>query len=161
MVLRGNEFPDVKSCEVENLNEKADIKLKVLIRVGLVVLFHIIIFYYSNIRVEESIEIQKILVSYFSPIILLCTTCVMSLKGRACKYNLIWTICSTFPSIGILRYFKNLTENNENVAGMIDITYLNLDNNRILVLFYFPLVFSIIQIILMLAIWIMKLIKEK
>lgn len=137
---------------------KTKLKLKILVQVGLVALFHLILIYFSDIGIKETLGMKNVLIVYFSPILLLCTTCAMSLKVSRYRYNLLWMSLSTLPSIVILHYLNQMHKNKVTVAGFIDLTYfdLKIDYGQISLLFYFPLIFSIIQIILMLILWVKR-----
>lgn len=141
------------------MRSKTNFRLRVIFLVGLVAIFHIVIIYFLNIRVEESTEIKKIFIVYSIPIILLYTTCKMSLRMNKYRCSLVWIVTSTLPSLIFLNFLNHLKENMNTVPGILDISYLKIDYDQIYLLFYFPSAFTIIQIMLMLGLWIMKITK--
>lgn len=138
---------------------KANLKLRILVHVGLVVLFHFIVICFLEIGLSETVALKSACIAYFSPITLLCTTCGMSLQANKFRYYLLWISASTLPSFFILNDLGQMQTNKEAVAGFVDLSHFNnmdIDYGQISLLFYFPIVFSIIQIILMLVLWIIR-----
>lgn len=138
---------------------KANQRIRILVHVGLVVFFHFIVIYFLEIGIKESVGLKNILIAYFSPIILLCTTCAMSLQANKLRYYLLWVSASTLPGFFILNYLGQMQTNKETVAGFVDLSHFNnmdIDYGQISLLFYFPLVFSLIQIILMVVLWALR-----
>lgn len=141
---------------------RINIKGRVAIQVGLIIIYHLFVIWFLDIRMGKLVGINELLIIYFIPIVLLCTTCKMSLKKNIWRYNLVWIVISTLPSSFVLSYFSQMHGNKESEPGIVDISYLDIkiDYGQINLLFYFPLVFSIIQVILMFGIWIMTITKE-
>ncbi|KUP25118.1 hypothetical protein [Paenibacillus sp. DMB5] len=141
---------------------KANLKLRILVHVGLVVLFHFIVICFLEIGLNETVALKSAWIAYFSPIILLCTTCAMSLQANKLRYYLLWVSASTLPSFFILHYLGQMQTNKEAVAGFVDLNHFNnmdIDYGQISLLFYFPLVVSLIQIILIVVLWAMRITK--
>ncbi|WP_342562220.1 hypothetical protein NST84_21705 [Paenibacillus sp. FSL R7-0345] len=142
--------------------QRKNIKGRVAVQVALIVVFHLIVVWLLKIKLEESVKLNELIIAYLGPIILLCTTCAMSLKKTSFIYNLFWIIVSALPSSCILNYFSLRDINKDRGPGIVDLSYLDIgiDYNQINLLFYFPLALSIIQIILMFGIWIITITKK-
>ncbi|UQZ35902.1 hypothetical protein C2I18_21605 [Paenibacillus sp. PK3_47] len=135
----------------------------VILRFGTVALNHLFIIYILDIKMGEAAGILEWLIAYFCPVILICTTCSMALKMKKIRCDVLWMICSLLPVTGVLYNLKQLSEHKGTEPGIVDLSHLDLEliDGQIVWLFFFPLAFSMIQIMLMFGLWILRVTREE
>ncbi|WNS46397.1 hypothetical protein [Paenibacillus sp. MMS20-IR301] len=132
---------------------------QVVVQVALAVLFHLALILYLNLKPVkwDDVGIYDVLVTYCCPVVLASATCVMAIKTKKIRYNLVWFITSFLPSAAILYELKEQAGAEPSESAFITWDFPPPSFELML---FFPLVYSVIQVILMFAMWIMKVTRE-
>lgn len=134
---------------------KLSIWIRAILQVLSVVILHLLVIHFMDFKLAkwEEETIRRMFVVYSVLIVLLYVTCVISLLRKRVKYSLMWFFVSTVPSIVMLHYLENNKESNSAVPG---ITEFKFDDGIIEFMFVFPCLYFLIQLILIIALWILK-----
>ncbi|WNS46401.1 hypothetical protein [Paenibacillus sp. MMS20-IR301] len=132
---------------------------QIVLQVALVVLFHLALILYLNLKTVkwDDVGIYDVLVTYCCPFVLVSATCMMAIKTKKIRYNLVWIITSFLPSAAILFNLKTQAVAEPSESAII---IWNPPPGLLELMLFFPLVYSFIQVILMIAMWIMKVTRE-
>ncbi len=130
-------------------------RIRAISQVIFIVILHLFVIHIMDLKVGKWGEegIRQILIVYSVLIILLYVTCMMSLVTRKFRYNLIWFCISTIPSISILFFLNKIQGNKAIGSGFIDFKF---DDGFIELMILFPLSYLLIQLVLVIALWILK-----
>ncbi|WP_152679906.1 hypothetical protein [Paenibacillus sp. IHB B 3415] len=133
--------------------------IRALSQVFFIAMVHLFVIHFINIKAEawdeETVRQAKIIYSVL--IIILYVTCMMSLVTRRIRYNLLWFCASTIPSIGFLFLLHKDKANEPAEYGFIDLKF---DSGLFELVMIFPFFYLVIQIILVIALWVLKFPKK-
>lgn len=81
----------------------------------------------------------------------------MSLVTQKIRYNLLWFLISTIPSISLLFLLHKNKVNDAPEYGFVDLKF---DSDFFGLALIFPVVYFVIQLALIVALWILRFPKE-
>ncbi|WP_341347061.1 hypothetical protein [Paenibacillus sp. FSL H3-0469] len=141
------------------MSEKTIIRIKGLAQVVVVSVIHLIIIYFLNLKMGawEGVGGLEIVLTYCAPVFLLYATCVRSLKTKKIRYNVVWLLTSLLPSAAILFKIKEITGAEPGEPVFIEFHF---EQGYMELMFFFPIVYSVIQLLLWASMWFMILSKE-
>lgn len=130
-------------------------RIRAISQVLFIVILHLFVIHIMDLKVGKwgGEGIRQIFIVYSVLIILLYVTCMMSLVTRKFRYNLIWLCISTIPSISILFFLNKIQENKATGSGFIDFKF---DDGFVELMILFPFSYFLIQLVLVIALWILK-----
>ncbi|OMD90569.1 hypothetical protein BSK49_08320 [Paenibacillus odorifer] len=140
-------------------------RMKVLIQVTIVVFLHLIIIYLLGMKTGKlEVEVVKqMFIMYAAPIILLNVSCKIALKTEKLRYNISWLVISIVPSMRILFYLKELQGKESSGSGVVGLSFFDIkpDFDQISLIYFFPIIYLGIQLVLIFLLLIMIVTKEK
>ncbi|MEK3903443.1 hypothetical protein [Paenibacillus sp. FSL R7-0179] len=141
------------------MSEKMYLRMKAIAQVALVVILHLGIITFLRIKTEEWQEVEgmEMVLTYCAPVFLLYATCIRSLKIKKLRYNLIWFLISLLPSVAILFKLKEAAGAEPSESAFI---VFPLEQGYLELMWFFPVVYSVIQLLLWASMWFMILSKE-
>jgi len=107
--------------------------------------------------------VKKMFIMYAAPIILLNVSCKIALKTEKLRYNISWLVISIVPSMRILFYLKELQGKESRGSGVVDLSFFDIkpDFDQISLIYFFPIIYLGIQLVLIFLLLIMIVTKEK
>ncbi|WP_340397911.1 hypothetical protein NST50_10615 [Paenibacillus sp. FSL E2-0202] len=139
--------------------------MKALLQVTIVVFLHLIIIYLLGMKTGKlEVEVVKqMFIMYAAPIILLNVSCKIALKTEKLRYNISWLVISIVPSTRILFYLKELQGKESRGSGVVDLSFFDIkpDFDQISLIYFFPVIYLGIQLVLIFLLLIMIVTKEK
>ncbi|WP_339223647.1 hypothetical protein [Paenibacillus sp. FSL H8-0332] len=141
------------------MSERTIIRIKGLAQVVVVVIIHLVIIFFLDLKKGEWEEVGglQIALTYCAPVFLLYATCMRSLKTKKIRYNLIWLLTSLLPSAAILFKIKEIAGAEPSEPVFIE---LHFEQGYLELMLFFPFIYSVIQLVLWVSMWIMILSKE-
>ncbi|WP_340022430.1 hypothetical protein MHI24_25890 [Paenibacillus sp. FSL K6-1096] len=141
------------------MNKQTDYRIKGIAQVALVIIIHLGFIVFLKIKTVEWQEVKRaeVILTYCAPIFLLYATCIRSLKTKKLRYNLIWLLISLLPSIAILFKIKEIASAEPAEPVFIEFHF---EQGYLELMLFFPVIYSVIQLILWAAMWFMILSKE-
>ncbi|MEK5415527.1 MULTISPECIES: hypothetical protein [Paenibacillus] len=140
-------------------------RMKVLLQVTIVVFLHLIIIYLLGMKTGKlEVEVVKqMFIMYAAPIILLNVSCKIALKTEKLRYNISWLVISIVPSMRILFYLKELQGKESSGSGVVGLSFFDIkpDFDQISLIYFFPIIYLGIQLVLIFLLLIMIVTKEK
>ncbi|OME04177.1 hypothetical protein BSK54_05350 [Paenibacillus odorifer] len=145
--------------------ESRSTRMKALLQVTIVVFLHLIIIYLLGMKTGKlEVEVVKqMFIMYAAPIILLNVSCKIALKTEKLRYNISWLVISIVPSTRILFYLKELQGKESRGSGVVDLSFFDIkpDFDQISLIYFFPVIYLGIQLVLIFLLLIMIVTKEK
>ncbi|WP_189024977.1 hypothetical protein [Paenibacillus albidus] len=143
----------------DNMGNFKDIVVKAIFYFFSVIALHVSVIYFLGIRIEDP-RLLEISLTYFLPLILLLINCILCLRKRMLKNNIIWFIKSTVPSIILLFFLKELQgiESNESYA-VVEFDFFT--KYYIEMVYIFPLFCFVVQLVIILSIVIKYFLKKE
>lgn len=141
------------------MSEQTIIRIKGLAQVVVVVIIQLVIIFFLDLKKGEWEEVGglQIALTYCAPVFLLYATCMRSLKTKKIRYNLIWLLTSLLPSAAILFKIKEIAGAEPSEPVFIE---LHFEQGYLELMLFFPFIYSVIQLVLWVSMWIMILSKE-
>ncbi|MEK4187360.1 hypothetical protein [Paenibacillus sp. FSL L8-0494] len=139
--------------------------MKAILQVTIVIFLHLIIIYLLGMKTGKlEVEVVKqMFIMYAAPIILLNVSCKIALKTQKLRYNISWLVISIVPSTRILFYLKELQGKESRGSGVVDLRLFDMkpDFDQISLIYFFPIIYLGIQLVLIFLLLIMIVTKEK
>ncbi|MEK8206087.1 hypothetical protein NST41_10880 [Paenibacillus sp. FSL L8-0696] len=139
--------------------------MKAILQVTIVVFLHLIIIYLLGMKTGKlEVEVVKqMFIMYAAPIILLNVSCKIALKTEKLRNNISWLVISIVPSTRILFYLKELQGKESRGSGVVDLSFFDMkpDFDQISLIYFFPIIYLGIQLVLIFLLLIMIVTKEK
>ncbi|MEK4193534.1 MULTISPECIES: hypothetical protein [Paenibacillus] len=139
--------------------------MKAILQVTIVIFLHLIIIYLLGMKTGKlEVEVVKqMFIMYAAPIILLNVSCKIALKTQKLRYNISWLVISIVPSTRILFYLKELQGKESRGSGVVDLRFFDMkpDFDQISLIYFFPIIYLGIQLVLIFLLLIMIVTKEK
>ncbi|MFC6652176.1 hypothetical protein [Paenibacillus rhizoplanae] len=141
------------------MSERMIIRIKGLAQVAVVGIIHLLIISFLNLKkgAWEEVGGLQIALTYCAPVFLLYATCMRSLKTKKIRYNLVWLLTSLLPSAAILFKIKEIAGAEPSEPVFIE---LHFEQGYLELMLFFPFIYSVIQLVLWVSMWIMILSKE-
>ncbi|WP_238654793.1 hypothetical protein [Paenibacillus piscarius] len=141
------------------MNKKPTYWITGITQVALVIIIHLGLFVFLQIKTVEWPEVTgaEVILTYCAPVFLLYATCIRSLKTKKLRYNLIWLLISLLPSTAILFKLKEIASAEPVEPVFIEFHFAQ---GYLELMLFFPVIYSVIQLILWAAMWFMILSKE-
>ncbi|UQZ35903.1 hypothetical protein C2I18_21610 [Paenibacillus sp. PK3_47] len=134
--------------------------MQAILQVGFIVAIHIFFIFLLDLKkgIWEQETLKQAFLIYSVLAFLLYISCRMSLVTRKPSYNVLWFCVSTIPSTGFLfLLFKN-TGDDAAEFGFVDMKF---DSGVIELVVIFPFIFFIVQFLLIIALWVLKIPEDK
>ncbi|AIQ73552.1 MULTISPECIES: hypothetical protein [Paenibacillus] len=145
--------------------ESRSTRMKAILQVTIVIFLHLIIIYLLGMKTGKlEVEVVKqMFIMYAAPIILLNVSCKIALKTQKLRYNISWLVISIVPSTRILFYLKELQGKESRGSGVVDLRFFDMkpDFDQISLIYFFPIIYLGIQLVLIFLLLIMIVTKEK
>lgn len=145
--------------------ESRSTRMKAILQVTIVIFLHLIIIYLLGMKTGKlEVEVVKqMFIMYPAPIILLNVSCKIALKTQKLRYNISWLVISIVPSTRILFYLKELQGKESRGSGVVDLRFFDMkpDFDQISLIYFFPIIYLGIQLVLIFLLLIMIVTKEK
>ncbi|MEK5178626.1 hypothetical protein [Paenibacillus sp. FSL R5-0928] len=145
--------------------ESRSTRMKAILQVTIVIFLHLIIIYLLGMKTGKlEVEVVKqMFIMYAAPIILLNVSCKIALKTQKLRYNNSWLVISIVPSTRILFYLKELQGKESRGSGVVDLRFFDMkpDFDQISLIYFFPIIYLGIQLVLIFLLLIMIVTKEK
>ncbi|OMD05698.1 hypothetical protein MKX34_09890 [Paenibacillus sp. FSL R5-0636] len=141
--------------------------MKAILQVTIVIFLHLIIIYLLGMKTGKlEVEVVKqMFIMYAAPIILLNVSCKIALKTQKLRYNISWLVISIVPSTRILFYLKELQGKESRGSGVVDLRFFDMkpdfDQISLSLIYFFPIIYLGIQLVLIFLLLIMIVTKEK
>ncbi|MEK4104352.1 hypothetical protein NST28_09760 [Paenibacillus sp. FSL R10-2791] len=139
--------------------------MKAILQVTILIFLHLIIIYLLGMKTGKlEVEVVKqMFIMYAAPIILLNVSCKIALKTQKLRYNISWLVISIVPSTRILFYLKELQGKESRGSGVVDLRFFDMkpDFDQISLIYFFPIIYLGIQLVLIFLLLIMIVTKEK
>ncbi|OME63009.1 hypothetical protein BSK59_01305 [Paenibacillus odorifer] len=145
--------------------ESRSTRMKAILQVTILIFLHLIIIYLLGMKTGKlEVEVVKqMFIMYAAPIILLNVSCKIALKTQKLRYNISWLVISIVPSTRILFYLKELQGKESRGSGVVDLRFFDMkpDFDQISLIYFFPIIYLGIQLVLIFLLLIMIVTKEK
>ncbi|AIQ40446.1 hypothetical protein MKZ24_27630 [Paenibacillus sp. FSL R7-0297] len=129
--------------------------IRAVSQVFFIAVVHLFVIHFLNIKAEawDEAAVRQAIIIYSVLFIILYVTCMMSLVTRRVRYNLLWFCVSTIPSVGFLFLLHKDKVSEPAEYGFIDLKF---DSGLFELVMIFPFYYLVIQIILVVALWVLK-----